>query len=179
MAWIRSVLPRLRALFRKGRFEMEMHEEFRFHLQMMIQDNIQKGMSPKEARRTALLHFGGVDKTKDECRDASTSDTFHRAARARQDARGLPRNGHRRRLRRIRGAIRRIHRIQNLPPRPDTISVSTISLRTASRFFDSTDLAPFNVELVKDDSANPTVAEEGYGCNAGRLDRGADYFAQK
>jgi putative ABC transport system permease protein len=69
MAWMQSLLPRLRALFRKDRFEREMDEELRFHLEMAIQENTRAGMSPQEARRTALLHFGGVDKTKEECRD--------------------------------------------------------------------------------------------------------------
>ena len=36
MAWMRSVLPHLRALFRKEQFENQMDEELRFHLEMLI-----------------------------------------------------------------------------------------------------------------------------------------------
>jgi len=63
-------MPRwLRSLIGKDRFEKEMDEEVSFHLEMAIQENIRAGMNPEEARRTALLNFGGVDKTKEECRD--------------------------------------------------------------------------------------------------------------
>jgi putative ABC transport system permease protein len=63
-------MPRwLRNLIGRDRFEKEMNEEVRFHLDMVIQNNIRAGMSPEEARGAALFHFGGVDQTKEECRD--------------------------------------------------------------------------------------------------------------
>ncbi len=64
-----SMLRRLRARFDRGRFEREMDDELRFHLESMIKDSIEAGMSPEEARRSALLSFGGLDKTKEQCRD--------------------------------------------------------------------------------------------------------------
>ena len=69
MLWPDRILLRVRALFQRGRFEGEMDEELRFHLESQIEDHIKRGMNPDEARRAALLHFGGVDKTKEECRD--------------------------------------------------------------------------------------------------------------
>jgi predicted permease len=40
--------------------EREMDEEMRFHLDMATQRNVERGMSPDEARRRALAAFGGV-----------------------------------------------------------------------------------------------------------------------
>jgi predicted permease len=59
---------RLCALF-PGKFEQDMDEELHFHLESTIQANIQSGMSEKEARRKALISLGGLDRTKEDCRD--------------------------------------------------------------------------------------------------------------
>jgi hypothetical protein len=69
MSWLRSVVLRLRILFGKDHFEREMDEELRFHLEMVVEEKIREGMGRKEARRAALLAFGGEDKTKEECRE--------------------------------------------------------------------------------------------------------------
>ena len=36
-------------------------EELRFHLEKEIKQNLVRGMTPEEARRTALLSFGGFE----------------------------------------------------------------------------------------------------------------------
>ncbi len=64
-----SMLGRFHARFRQGRFEREMDDELRFHLESMIRDNIRAGMDPEQARRVAQLDFGGLDLTKEGCRD--------------------------------------------------------------------------------------------------------------
>ena len=69
MSWIRSIRERLLALILKGRVEAEMEEEFRFHLQRETEKNIRAGMSPAEARRVALIRFGGVERVKEQVRD--------------------------------------------------------------------------------------------------------------
>ncbi|HEX8139652.1 MAG TPA: ABC transporter permease [Pyrinomonadaceae bacterium] len=61
---------RLRALLRKRRAEHELDEELRYHLERLIEQNIAGGMSPEEARFEARRSFGGVERAKDECRDA-------------------------------------------------------------------------------------------------------------
>ncbi len=53
----------------RGRFEDEMDEELRFHIESQIEESVNAGKSPEDARRTALLAFGGMDRTKEECRD--------------------------------------------------------------------------------------------------------------
>ncbi|HEX8118343.1 MAG TPA: ABC transporter permease, partial [Pyrinomonadaceae bacterium] len=49
--------------------ECELDEELRFHIEKEIEQNVARGMSPAEARRAALVEFGGVDMIKEECRD--------------------------------------------------------------------------------------------------------------
>jgi predicted permease len=65
----RKLSSYVRALLHKDKVERDMDNELRFHLEMEIEDNIKRGMSSSEARREALLRFGGVEKFKEECRD--------------------------------------------------------------------------------------------------------------
>jgi putative ABC transport system permease protein len=61
---------RWRALIHKEELEHELDEEMRFHLERDIAQNVQSGMTLEEARYAALKSFGGVDQSKEECRDA-------------------------------------------------------------------------------------------------------------
>jgi predicted permease len=61
---------RLRALFHRARGEGEMEEELRFHIEMQMDENIRLGMEPGEARRRAAIAFGGVERVKEEVREA-------------------------------------------------------------------------------------------------------------
>ncbi len=69
MSWLGRLRLLPPARLRKDRFESEMDEELRFHLESQIEDRIRAGMNPDEARRAVLLSFGGLDKTKEECRE--------------------------------------------------------------------------------------------------------------
>ncbi len=60
---------RLRALFFKTGMEDELQRELQFHLEREIEENIARGMSPKEARFAAMRSFGGVERVKEESRD--------------------------------------------------------------------------------------------------------------
>ena len=59
----------LRALLRRRRIESELDRELRLHLDLEMEENIRRGMTPDEARRRALVAFGGVEQTKDAVRD--------------------------------------------------------------------------------------------------------------
>jgi len=69
MHWMRRLLWRLEVLFRKERAETEMDEELRFHLEKEVKTNLAAGMSAEEARRRALIEFGGVERTKEQVRE--------------------------------------------------------------------------------------------------------------
>lgn len=63
-------LKQIRALVTKDRVERELDEEIAFHLRMEAERLVGEGMAPGEARRAARLAFGGVERTKEEVRDA-------------------------------------------------------------------------------------------------------------
>ena len=65
-----KLLRMLQAIFRRDQAEREMDAELRFHLDMETKKNMRRGMSEKEARQAALRSFGGVELTKEQCRDA-------------------------------------------------------------------------------------------------------------
>jgi predicted permease len=70
MRWLRSTSNRLHNLFRKNSVERQADQELRFHLEREVAQHISRGMSPEEARRGALLEFGGLEQFKEECREA-------------------------------------------------------------------------------------------------------------
>jgi putative ABC transport system permease protein len=49
--------------------EPQMNSELRFHLEELTDENMAKGMSAEEARRRAMLEFGGREQLKEELRD--------------------------------------------------------------------------------------------------------------
>ena len=67
----REIWSRLRLWLRSSEMEREMDEEMRFHIEKLIERNVRDGMSPAEARRTALVRFGGVERFKEESRRES------------------------------------------------------------------------------------------------------------
>jgi putative ABC transport system permease protein len=71
MKWVRALVARLSGLFHKDRREGELRDEFESHLAMHIDDNVRAGMSPEEARRQALLKFGGMEAAKESVRETA------------------------------------------------------------------------------------------------------------
>src|SRR5205085_5544487 len=57
-------------LFRRRVHEREMDAEMRFHVDMEAAELQRDGLSPDEARRQALVRFGGVRRYKEEGREA-------------------------------------------------------------------------------------------------------------
>jgi putative ABC transport system permease protein len=72
MRQLRAWFLRLRGLFGKESRDRQFAEEVESHLQMHVEDNLRAGMSPEKARREALLKLGGVEQTKEICRDRRT-----------------------------------------------------------------------------------------------------------
>jgi len=67
---LKGMLRQLLVFTRKHRVERELDEELAIHIEMETEKNIRDGMSPSEARRAALVAFGGVERTKERVRDA-------------------------------------------------------------------------------------------------------------
>lgn len=70
MTPFRRLTHRLRALFNRHSDESSMDAEMQHHVECEANERIGTGMSPAEARRTALRDFGGVERFKEEARDA-------------------------------------------------------------------------------------------------------------
>ncbi|SEB59615.1 ABC transporter permease [Terriglobus roseus] len=64
----RLLLARLLAFFQKARLDAELEGEIAVHLDMAIEDNLRLGLSPQEARRQALIRFGGTQQIREEHR---------------------------------------------------------------------------------------------------------------
>jgi len=69
MRTLRAWFLRFTGLFHKERRDQDLAQEIESHLQMHIEDNLRAGMTPEEARRQALIKFGGVESTKESYRD--------------------------------------------------------------------------------------------------------------
>jgi putative ABC transport system permease protein len=80
MRWITDAWSWLRSLARRGALERGLGEEIRFHLDEQTEKNRRAGMSPAEARRQAMLRFGGLERvregTRDEIRPVLLDDTW-------------------------------------------------------------------------------------------------------
>jgi predicted permease len=70
MPWWRRLRSGVRGLWRRDRRQRELEEELRFHLERQAEENARAGMGPEQARRAAVLRFGGVEGIKEECRDS-------------------------------------------------------------------------------------------------------------
>jgi len=60
----------LRAIVRRSRMESEMDTELRFHIEAFAEDLVRSGVPREEALWRARIEFGGVERAKEECRDA-------------------------------------------------------------------------------------------------------------
>src|SRR5262245_60557958 len=64
-----KLLKKLTAAFRRRAAEAELNDELRFHLEKEVELNIGRGMKPDEARRQALIAFGGLQQTREKVRE--------------------------------------------------------------------------------------------------------------
>jgi predicted permease len=68
--WFYSLPLRLRSFFRRTRVDQELEDELRDHIEQQVKENLAAGMSPEEARCSALRAMGGVTQIEQQCRDA-------------------------------------------------------------------------------------------------------------
>jgi predicted permease len=59
----------LKRWFRRDKWEREMGDELRFHVEQQTAANVAAGMPREEARRQAMLQFGGAEAVKEDCRE--------------------------------------------------------------------------------------------------------------
>lgn len=74
-------IKRLRAILKSRKHqEDEVNDELRFHLERQIESNIAAGLSPDEARRRALVEFGGIQQTRESLREVHQGRFFEALA---------------------------------------------------------------------------------------------------
>lgn len=76
IAWLRQSLLRLTSLFRRAQLDRDLDAEIASHLELAIEENLQHGMSDKDARRQALIRFGGRAHAKEQHRDSRGLPVF-------------------------------------------------------------------------------------------------------
>ncbi len=70
MRLVSELRERLRALLFRGREDRDLEDELAFHVEQTIEENLRRGLGSEEARRQAAFALGGLDRTKEEVRDA-------------------------------------------------------------------------------------------------------------
>src|SRR5688572_20424649 len=69
MRWITESWKWIRSIGRRHTLANGLDEEIRFHIDQQTAKNRRAGMSPDEARRQALLKFGGLERVRESARD--------------------------------------------------------------------------------------------------------------
>ena len=59
-----------RNLLHKTQIEQDLDEEASSYIEMLTEEKVRTGKTPEEARRAALIEFGGLDQVKEQVRDA-------------------------------------------------------------------------------------------------------------
>jgi predicted permease len=70
MSRLRRAAGRSAAFFNKSALDHELDTEISAHIDLAIEENIARGLGPDEARRQALVRFGGVTQASEQHREA-------------------------------------------------------------------------------------------------------------
>ncbi|HEX8879281.1 MAG TPA: ABC transporter permease [Candidatus Acidoferrum sp.] len=68
--WFYRSFQRLRSLFRRAQLDRDLDAEMSAHLDLAIEENLERGLAPAEARRQAMVRFGGPQQAKEQHREA-------------------------------------------------------------------------------------------------------------
>src|SRR5437660_9194740 len=68
--WLFMIPLRLRSLFRRAQADQELDDELRDHRERKIEEYVAQGMTQEEAHCRVRLDLGGIEQTKEKCRDA-------------------------------------------------------------------------------------------------------------
>jgi predicted permease len=67
---LRHALRRLRSLFPDAKMDHDLDAEMASHLEFAIEENLKRGMTAEQARRQALIRFGGAEQAKQRQRES-------------------------------------------------------------------------------------------------------------
>ena len=77
MSVLTDLIERVRSIIFRRRDERELAEELAFHTAMETEKLERRGLSPAEARRQTSLALGGMERVKDDVRDARGTRFLH------------------------------------------------------------------------------------------------------
>jgi putative ABC transport system permease protein len=69
MSWLRMLAARLKGSWRQPKTEHELGEELGAHLEMLVEENLRRGMPAEEAKRQAKLELGNLSRIGEDYRD--------------------------------------------------------------------------------------------------------------
>src|SRR4051794_29540663 len=69
MSSVRRLVRRVQAFLGKRALDADLDAELATHLEMAIDDNLARGLSPDEARRVALISIGGIQQAREKHRE--------------------------------------------------------------------------------------------------------------
>src|SRR5215472_5189614 len=69
------------AILRRSRIESEMDTELRFHIEARAEDLVRNGVPREKALRQVRIEFGGIERAKEECRNARRVSLIETLAR--------------------------------------------------------------------------------------------------
>src|SRR5438477_10680729 len=67
--WLYTIPLRLRSLFRRAQADQQLDDELRDHLERKTEEYVAQGMTQEVAHRRSRLDLGGIEQTKEKCRD--------------------------------------------------------------------------------------------------------------
>ena len=68
--FVREALNRFRSFFRREPLDRELDVEMASHIEMAVEENVRRGLPFEEARRQALVQFGGVPQARERHRES-------------------------------------------------------------------------------------------------------------
>ena len=66
-----------RNLFSPRRADVDLDQEVHAHLELLVDENIRRGMPPAEAQRAARIELGGIEQVKEHVREARVGHWIH------------------------------------------------------------------------------------------------------
>jgi putative ABC transport system permease protein len=70
MVSFRVIKAKIRGLFMRSRLDQRLDEELQTHIDLLVEEEMRRGVPAAEARRIARFRLGGLDQTKESVRDA-------------------------------------------------------------------------------------------------------------
>jgi len=70
MSRLRHTTGRLRAFFTRRQLDTDLDAELTAHIDLAVDEYIERGMTPEQARRRAMLDFGGMQQAREQHREA-------------------------------------------------------------------------------------------------------------